>query len=106
MRLELTRALGNQGEVVMLPRQRANFVVDASLLRIQRKSVAEGLEVRADITLIVSDARSGAMKAVLSGRGGVRTPSDTGEAAETAVAAAIRSAVRPLGRTLRALPQG
>jgi hypothetical protein len=89
--------------VIVTARQRARYVVDASLLRIGREAGSAGPELRCEVTLFVSDSDSGALHAVLSGRGGTRDADALHDATHTVLSAAVRSAVRPLGETLRHL---
>jgi hypothetical protein len=104
---ELRRAL--EGEIVSLgglrlsTQERARFVVQGSFTRLERRNVGHGLEVDCEVSLLLADARGGAVRLMLSGRAGARGGSDANAVERAAVEGAVRGALRPLPRTLRTL---
>lgn len=80
--------------------RRARWVVRGSVVQLQEREVADGIEVRCEVSLIVADAR-GSVRAMLQGRAGARGIDDPDRLARAALRAAVRGALRPLGTQLR-----
>ena len=76
-------------------RRRAELVLRGSLVRMTRERVAGGLEVRCEISVIVTDG-GGSIRAMLRGRGGARGGGDPAQLSTDALRAAVRGALRPL----------
>lgn len=104
LREALQDELATLGGVRVANASRARYVVTGSLTRLERRRVgASALEVDCEVSLILADARGGAIRMMLSGRAGARGGT-TGDAVEhAALEAAVRGALRPLPRTLRRL---
>ena len=80
--------------------RRARWVVRGSVVQLEEHEVADGLEVRCEVSLIVADARGGSVRAMLQGRAGARGVDDPERLARAALQAAVRGALRPIA-TLR-----
>jgi hypothetical protein len=89
LRVALEQALDALPTVDRTQPARAQLVVEGSLVRLER--TAQG--VRAEVSLLVSERRGGAVRMLLSGRAEARGGSDPVPASITA---AVRSAMRPL----------
>ena len=81
--------------------RRARYVLRGSVVHLEQRGVADGIEVRCEISLIVSEARGGAIRALLSGRAGARGVDDPERLARAALEGAVHGALRPLGDRLR-----
>jgi hypothetical protein len=81
--------------------RRARYVLRGSLVQLDQREVADGIEVRCEVSLVVSDARGGAIRALLTGRAGARGIDDPNRLAHAAIEAAVRGALRPLGAQIR-----
>jgi hypothetical protein len=90
----LSDALGSQRELELTSVRGADLVVRGSIVRWERRNVGGSLEVRCEVSLIVSDA-GGSIRAMLRGRGGARGGTDA-RLSEDALRAAVRGALRPL----------
>lgn len=90
LRLALEQALDALPTVDRTAPARAQVVVAGSLVRLEH--TPQG--VRAEVSLLVSERRGGAVRMLLSGRAEARGGSDPVPASITA---AVRSAMRPLG---------
>jgi hypothetical protein len=95
LRVALEQALDALPTVDRTGPARAQVVVEGSLVRLER--TPQG--VRAEVSLLVSERRGGAVRMLLSGRAEARGGSDPGTASITA---AVRSAMRPLADPARA----
>lgn len=78
---------------------RARYVVTGSVTELRSRSTADGHEVHIAVSIVVAD-RGGSVRAMLAGRAGA-TGDDVEQLTENALRAAVRSAIRPLGETLR-----
>ncbi len=58
--------------------------------------VEGSLEVRCEVSLVVTEARGGSIRAMLRGRGGARGSGDAARLSNDALRAAVRGALRPL----------
>lgn len=87
-------ALGSHPELEVSSARRADLVVRGSIVRWERRNVGGALEVRCEVSIIVSDA-GGSIRAMLRGRGGARGGSED-RLSEDALRAAVRGALRPL----------
>ncbi|UJR81549.1 hypothetical protein [Sandaracinus amylolyticus] len=76
--------------------RRARWVVRGSVVQLDEHAVADGLEVRCEVSLIVADARGGSVRAMLQGRAGARGVDDPERLARAALQAAVRGALRPI----------
>ena len=103
LRDALSEELVALGDVRVEPRRRARFVVHGSVTRLERHRVPDGVEVQCEVSLIVSDASGGNVRAMLSGRAGARGSTSPRHLEEVAVQAAVRGALRPLRTQLRSL---
>ncbi len=92
----LVEALEAQPEIDVAPARRAQLVVRGSVVRWDRQAVDGGVEVRCEVSLIVSEARGGSIRAMLRGRGGARGGGDPSRLSNDALRAAVRGALRPL----------
>lgn len=100
----LTRELGVIDGVRLAPTvRRAEWVVRGSVTRLDRETVAGERHVRCEVSLVVAEARGGSVRMMLQGRAGARGPEPTAHLERIALDAAVRGALRPLGRTLVAL---
>lgn len=89
LRLALEQALDALPTVDRTAPNRAQVVVQGSLVRLERTPRG----VRAEVSLLVSERRGGAVRMLLTGRAEARGGSDPVPASITA---AVRSAMRPL----------
>lgn len=97
----ITRAISSRRDVrLATDERRARWVVRGSVVQLDRRDVADGIEVRCAVSLIVSDAR-GSVRAMLEGRAGARGVDDPERLAQAALDGAVRGALRPLGTQLR-----
>lgn len=92
---ELTRAIEQRPDAALSPRRRAELVLRGSVVHMTQARVAEGLEVRCEVSVIVTDS-SGNIRAMLRGRGGARGSGDPARLSNDALRAAVRGALRPL----------
>lgn len=92
---ELERAIAQQPDADLTPRRRAELVLRGSIVRMTRERVAGGLEVRCEVSVIVTDG-AGSIRAMLRGRGGARGSGDPAQLSSDALRAAVRGALRPL----------
>ncbi|HEY8428791.1 MAG TPA: hypothetical protein VIL20_10470 [Sandaracinaceae bacterium] len=92
----LVEALEQQPSIDLAPARRADLVLRGSISRWERRRVAGQLEVRCEVSLIVSEARGGSILAMLHGRGGARGAGDVTRLSSDALRAAVRGALRPL----------
>ncbi|MEQ8453116.1 MAG: hypothetical protein RLO52_20760 [Sandaracinaceae bacterium] len=102
----ISAALDHAPDVRLTSARRAQLVVRGSVVRLERTRVAEGFEVRCEVSLIVADARGGSVRAMLRGRAGARGGQDVARLRANALQAAVRGALRPLGAHGRALARG
>ncbi len=103
IRVAVREVLAGTPEVDVVGRGRAELELRASVAELERRQGDDGMEVRARVTVIVSDARGGAVRAMLTGRAGARGGSDVEQLSRNALRGAVRSALRSLsqhGRTL------
>lgn len=91
----LAEALEAQPHVDVTPRRRAELVLRGSVLRLERTRVGSGLEVRCEVSVVVTDG-GGSIRAMLRGRGGARGGGDPARLSSDALRAAVRGALRPL----------
>lgn len=91
--------LGRNPEVRVVAPQRAELVLEGTLTQLRRRVVDGELEVRCEVSVIVSDARGGALRAMLTGRAGARGGNDVDRLSRNALVAAVRGALRPLAST-------
>lgn len=80
--------------------RRARYVVTGSVTELHSHATSGGHEVRIAVSIVVAD-RGGAVRAMLAGRAGASGGDDPTRLTENALRAAVRSAMRPLGATLR-----
>lgn len=97
----LSRALSGRDDVrLAVDAARARYVLRGSIVRLTQRDLQDGLEVRCEVSLVVSDARGGAIRALLSGRAGARGTNDVARLSQAALEGAVRGALRPLGERL------
>ncbi len=101
LRRAIEGELENLGGFRVENQRHARFVVQGSLTRLDRRDAPHGMEVDCEVSLILADARGGAVRLMLSGRAGARGGADHQAVERAAVEAAVRGALRPLPRTLR-----
>lgn len=78
---------------------RARYVVTGSVVELSDRALGGGEhEVRACVSIVVSDARGGAIRAMLEGRAGVRGGSGADAMRRTAIRGAAESALRSIVR--------
>jgi hypothetical protein len=92
---ELALAIEQQPDADLAPRRRAELVLRGSVVRMTSERVAGGLEVRCEVSVIVTDG-GGSIRAMLRGRGGARGGGDPAQLSSDALRAAVRGALRPL----------
>lgn len=96
---ELSRALadvvGARPDVRLTPRRRADLVLRGSIVRMERTRVDGGVEVRCEVSVVVTDG-GGSIRAMLRGRGGARGDGDVAHLSRDALRAAVRGALRRL----------
>ena len=98
----ITRELPLTSNIRLATGHDARWVVRGAVTQLSRDTVADGLEVHCAVSLVVADARGGAVRVLLHGRASAR--GDDGDAlTDLALSAAVRSALRPLGGALGAL---
>lgn len=79
---------------------KAHYVVNASVIRLTTKHLVEKQQVGCEVSVVVADGE-GTVKLMLSGRS---VATGTGDALKhSAVRAAVRGAMRPLGKSLKSL---
>lgn len=101
LRDALSQELDELGGVRLASASAARYVVHGSVTRLERTTVPDGIEVHAEVSLIVSERSRGTVRMMLSGRAGARG-GDPLRLEEVAVQAAVRGALRPLPQSLRA----
>lgn len=99
----LREALSRTPEVRLTEPRRAQLVLRGSVQHLERRIVDGQVEVRCEVSVIVADARGGAIRAMLQGRAGARGDGETAALSRDALRAAVRGALRPLGTTGHAL---
>ncbi|MCZ7685422.1 MAG: hypothetical protein M5U28_44260 [Sandaracinaceae bacterium] len=92
----IAEALEQQPAIDVAPARRAQLVVRGSISRWEQRAVSGGLEVRCEVSLVVTEARGGSIRAMLRGRGGARGGGDAARLSSDALRAAVRGALRPL----------
>jgi hypothetical protein len=80
--------------------RRARYVVTGSVTELDAHPTADGHEVRITVSIVVAD-RGGSVRAMLSGRAAASGDLGPPRLTADALRAAVRSAMRPLGETLR-----
>jgi len=103
LRRALVRELGELGAVRVAPRSRARYVVDGAVTRMTRDTRGSRARVRCSVSLLVSEARGGRVRMMLSGSAAARGTAD-GALEHTAMRAAVRGALRSLHDSLARLP--
>jgi hypothetical protein len=103
LRRALEGEIDSVGGLRLSSQERARFVVEGSLTRLERRNIEHGMEVDCEVSLLLADARGGTVRLMLSGRAGARGGMDGDAVERAAVEAAVRGALRPLPRTLRTL---
>lgn len=103
LRDALTHELDRLAGVRLTPTRRARYVVRGSVVRLETEASEQGHRVQCEVSLIVAERRGGTVRMMLSGRAAAEGPRGADRLRETALAAAVRGALRPLGRTLVAM---
>jgi hypothetical protein len=99
LRAALADELAHHPELRLSPMGSANLVVRGSITRLERSRAGDHGQVRCEVSLIVAERRGGAVRAMVSGRASGQ--GTLGVALDRAVIhAAVRGALRPLGRSL------
>ncbi len=98
----LRSALRSHPSLALSPdRARARFLVTGSVVELSERAVgSDEHEVRCRVSIVVADARGGAVRAMLEGRAGVRGGGSDEAMRRSAVRGAAESALRSLA-TLR-----
>src|SRR5262245_6778304 len=65
----LTREIAAREDVVLTAPGRADYVVGGAVVRYERTSQNGQLEIHCEVSLVVTDARGGSIRAMLHGRG-------------------------------------
>lgn len=100
----LADELGLAAGLRLTPAPSARYVVRGSVTRLVQEPADDDVAVRCEVSLLVAEARGGNVRFVLSGRASARGDGrDGNRLARTALRAAVRGALRPLGQTLLAL---
>ncbi len=101
LRETLEFELSRLGGVRMTPARQARYLVGGAVTRFERRRVSGRAEVHCEVSLVVAERRGGSIRMMLSGRA---TAAGAGGGLEqSALRAAIRGALRPLGGSLIAL---
>ncbi|HEY3494339.1 MAG TPA: hypothetical protein VGK73_06625 [Polyangiaceae bacterium] len=99
---ELRRALVAEVERAPVVRTRERFVLSASLVQLETEQGAAAVRATAVVSLVLRHAREQRLRAILSGRATAEeSGSDLESARESALHAAVESAVRRLPEALR-----
>ncbi len=93
-------------DVRLTDRPRAQLVLRGSVQRIERRVVDGQVQIDCEVSVIVADARGGAIRAMLRGRAGARGGTDEAALSGNALRAAVRGALRPLRASGHALARG
>lgn len=102
LRDALVREIGRLPSLRLAEPNRARYVVRGSITQLDRRARGSEVEVRCEVSLVVSEARGGSIRMMLSGRAGAR--GGNGESLEhAALEAAVHGALRPLSSSLGAL---
>jgi len=96
----LATELAARADVELATGIRAQIVVGGAVVAFERTSRGDQIEIHCEVSLIVSDARGGAIRAMLRGRGGARG-SNPAQLSRDALRAAVRGALRPLASQLQ-----
>ena len=87
-------ALAGAPELDVVPRARAELELRGTVNEVRRRHLSDGVEVSARVTVVVADARGGAVRAMLTGRAGARGGGDPERLTRSALDAAVRTALR------------
>jgi hypothetical protein len=96
----LQAELAARTDIELATNVRAQIVVGGAVVSFERTTRGDQIEIHCEVSLIVSDARGGAIRAMLRGRGGARG-SDATQLSRDALRAAVRGALRPLASQLQ-----
>jgi len=103
LRDALSTELSRLGNVRVTRARRARYLVGGSVTRFEHRRVAERVEVHCEVSLVVAERRGGSIRMMLSGRATAAGAGATNDLERSALRAAVRGALRPLGGTLVAL---
>lgn len=103
LRDALSTELSRLGSVHVTGVRRARYLVGGAVTRIERRRVAERIEVHCEVSLVVAERRGGSIRMVLSGQATAAGAGATDALERSALHAAVRGALRPLGGSLVAL---
>ncbi len=103
LRSALESELSTLGGVRLASPRHARWVLRGTVTRFDHHRVGRDLEVRCVVSLIVAERRGGAVRMFLSGRAGARGGAAPASLEDAALHAAVRGAIRPLGRQLVAM---
>ena len=103
LRDALSMELSRLGGVHVTGVRRARYVVGGSVTRFERRRVAERMEVHCEVSLVVAERRGGSIRMMLSGQATAAGAGATDALERSALHAAVRGALRPLGGTLVSL---
>lgn len=98
----LVREIGRLPSLRLAETSRARYVLRGSITRLDRAATGAEVQVRCEVSLIVSEARGGSIRMMLSGRAGARG-ADAASLERAALEAAVHGALRPLSSSLGAL---
>ncbi len=90
--------LATTPEVDVVPAPRAELELRGVVAELRHQTLHDIVEVRARVTVVVADARGGAVRAMLTGRAGARGGGDVDRLSQNALRAAVRGALRSLGQ--------
>lgn len=96
----LSSELSQLGNVRVTQPRRARYVVGGRVTRLERRRVAERQEVHVEVSLVVAERRGGSIRMMLSGRATAAGAGSPDSLATSALRAAVRGALRPLGQGL------
>ncbi|MEM9195886.1 MAG: hypothetical protein AAGF12_42360 [Myxococcota bacterium] len=100
----IRRALADElralGGFELTSTRRARYVLRASVTELRRVDLGHGLQVDCHVNVLVTDGDGATVRAMLSGRAGVRGTGRRDRVEQAAIQAAIRGALRPLSRSL------
>jgi len=100
---DMREVLAGTPDVTVVTRRRAQLELRGTVAEVTRRTVHDGVEIRARVMVVVSDARGGAVRAMVTGRAGARGGADPAQLRRNALRAAVRGALRSLSANRHAL---
>lgn len=100
LRAALVHEIATMRNVELGTTRNSRFVVRGSVTRLDHHLIDDGLEVRCEVSLVVSESRNGSVRMMLRGSADARGDNDRVRLEGAALSAAVRGAVRPLAQSL------